>query len=44
MATLLKGKDAQRNPATGLELGICSATIPNLNPPFTLPHNIMPSA
>ena len=42
MATLLKGKDAQRNPQTGLELGICSATIPNLNPPFTLAHNIMP--
>ena len=42
MATLLKGKDAQRNPKTGLELGICSATIPNLNPGFTLAHNIMP--
>jgi uncharacterized RmlC-like cupin family protein len=42
MATLLKGKDAQRNPKTGLELGICSATIPNVNPPFTLAHNIMP--
>jgi len=32
MATLLKGKDAQRNPKTGLELGIYAATIPNLNP------------
>ena len=42
MATLLKGKDAQRNPKTGLELGICAATIPNLNPGFTLAHNIMP--
>ena len=42
MATLLKGKDTQRNPDTGLELGICSATIPNLNPPFTLAHNIVP--
>jgi len=42
MATLLKGKDAQRNPKTGLEMGICAATIPNLNPPFTLAHNIMP--
>jgi len=29
MATLLKGKDAQRNPVTGLELGICPATISN---------------
>jgi hypothetical protein len=42
MATLLKGKDAQRNPKTGLELGICAATIPGLNPGFTLAHNIMP--
>ena len=42
MATLLRKEHAQRNPATGLELGICSATIPNLNPPFTLAHNIMP--
>jgi len=42
MATLLKGKDAQRNPKTGLELGICAATIPNLNPGFTLAHNIIP--
>ena len=41
MATLLKKEHAQRNPATGLELGICSATIPNVNPPFTLAHNIM---
>ena len=42
MATLLKKAQAQRNPTTGLELGICSATIPNLDPPFTLAHNIMP--
>jgi uncharacterized RmlC-like cupin family protein len=42
MATLLKREQAQRNPETGLELGICSATIPNLDPPFTLAHNIMP--
>ena len=43
MATLLKKEHAQRNPTTGLELGICSATIPNVNPPFTLAHNIMPT-
>ena len=42
MATLLKGKDARRDPKTGLEQGICAATIPNLNPGFTLAHNIMP--
>jgi uncharacterized RmlC-like cupin family protein len=42
MATLLKREQAQRNPETGLELGICSATIPNLDPLFTLAHNIMP--
>jgi uncharacterized RmlC-like cupin family protein len=42
MATVLRKKDAQRNPRTGLELGICSATIPGVNPPFTLAHNIMP--
>ncbi|MBI3053073.1 MAG: hypothetical protein HYY77_03320 [Betaproteobacteria bacterium] len=42
MATLLKKEHAQRNPTTGLELGICSATIPNVNPPFTLAHNLMP--
>ena len=36
IATLLEGKDAQRNPKTGLELGICSATIPNLDPGVTL--------
>ena len=34
MATLLKKEHAQRNPATGLELGICAATIANVNPPF----------
>ena len=42
MATHLKKEQAQRNPITGLELGICSATIPDLTPPFTLAHNIMP--
>jgi uncharacterized RmlC-like cupin family protein len=42
MATLLKKEDAHRNPKTGLALGICKATIPNVNPPFTLAHNIMP--
>lgn len=42
MAVVIRKKDAQRNPETGLELGICSATIPNLYPPFTLAHNIMP--
>lgn len=42
MATLLKKEQAQRNPETGLELGICAATIPHLDPPFTLAHNVMP--
>ena len=42
MGTLLKKEQAQRNPETGLELGICSATIPGVDPPFTLAHNIMP--
>ena len=42
MATLLKGKDARRDPKTGLAQGICAATIPGLNPGFTLAHNIMP--
>ena len=31
MATLLKRKDAQRDPKSGLELGICAATIPTVN-------------
>jgi uncharacterized RmlC-like cupin family protein len=42
MGTHLKREQAQRNPETGLELGICSATIPDVDPPFTLAHNIMP--
>ena len=42
MGTLLKKEQAHRNPETGLELGICSATIPGVDPPFTLAHNIMP--
>jgi uncharacterized RmlC-like cupin family protein len=42
MGTLLKKEQAQRNPITGLELGICSETIPDVDPPFTLAHNIMP--
>ena len=42
MATILKSKDAHRNLKTGLELGICAATIPNITPGFTLAHNIMP--
>jgi uncharacterized RmlC-like cupin family protein len=42
MATLLKRKDARRDPKTGLAQGICAATIPGLNPGFTLAHNIMP--
>jgi uncharacterized RmlC-like cupin family protein len=42
MATLLKQKDARRNPKTGLEFGICAATIANISPGFTLAHNIMP--
>ena len=42
MATLLKSKDAHRNPKTGLELGICAATIAGISPGFTLAHNIMP--
>jgi uncharacterized RmlC-like cupin family protein len=42
MAVVLRKNDAQRNPDTGLESGICAATIPNLSPPFTLAHNIMP--
>ena len=42
MAVVLRKKDAQRNPETGLELGICAATILNLHPLFTLAHNIMP--
>jgi uncharacterized RmlC-like cupin family protein len=44
MATLLKKSQARRDPKTGLALGICSATIPDVHPPFTLAHNIMPPA
>ena len=42
MAVVLRKKNAQRNLETGLELGICAATILNLYPPFTFAHNIMP--
>lgn len=42
MAMILRKKDARRDPKTGLAQGICAATIPNLNPGFTLAHNIMP--
>lgn len=42
MATILKKKDARRDPKTGLAQGLCKATIGSSNPPFTLAHNIMP--
>jgi hypothetical protein len=35
MATLLKGKDAQRNPKTGLELGISTTPSLRATPPVT---------
>ena len=41
MAILLKKEQSHRNPETGLAPGICSATISNINPPFTMAHNIM---
>ena len=44
MATLLKGRDAQRNPKTGLELGICSATIPTVKLTLILLLTSLPKA
>ena len=42
MATLLKSADSRRDAKTGLAQGICAATVPGVDPPFTLAHNIMP--
>lgn len=42
MATILRKKDARRDPKTGLAQGLCKATVGTLAPGFTLAHNIMP--
>ena len=42
MATVLRKKDARRDPKTGLAQGLCAATVGGLSPGFTLAHNIMP--
>ena len=42
MATILRKKDSRRDPKTGLAQGLCEATVPGMNPGFTLAHNIMP--